>query len=926
VTQSSDDDDDPSPTPSQELGSMGPLLAAVARTGPTALPAGTMVGGQYRIERSIGEGGMGVVYLARDTRLDRDVAVKLGSAVSQVALRRIEREAMSLARLSHPNVVVVYQVGEIDGRVFIAMEHVDGGTARSWLAEKPRSTADILALYVAAGDGLAAAHAAGLIHRDFKPDNVLVGSNGRPRVADFGLARLADPEAPSPSAPTGDMTVSTQTGVIVGTPAYMPPEQLAGGELDARADQFAFAAALWEALFGARPFDGKTPADVAAAIESQPPAASTDVARGRRVPRHVVAALRRALSPARSERWPDMTALLAELRRDPGAKRRRVGFAGVAVAAGAIAAAVSVLLATRGGDAPSPCKAAGDTTRSTWTPARKDEVRAAVVATAAPGATDVAHRLAAALDRHVGAIGAARIAACEATYVRRTQSAELLDRKNQCLDRREREVAAVIDVAVHLEAGKRAAADAILPAAAALESPAVCDDVEQLPAQAAVPADPAARAARAEVQALVERSSARHRAGLEQDALAIAREAVARADALKDAALGAEARLRVGGTLAVQDAPGAMDILDHAARQAAEAKDDTLAARIALEMMGIAILPMNQLDEAERLRPLADSAVIRAGDPPRLRATYLAKLARLRQEQGDHAAARDAIERALAIETEELGPDDARLSQSLNYLAVIMSDQGQHDAAISVRLRAEKLMVAAYGPEHPHVGVVLTNLGNSHFELGRLPEALAAFERGLAIKERAFGPDHPSLLPNLVNIASVQIKVGRIDDGIARLERARTIAGTVYGEDHPNHARVLSALSDALVAKGELAQAETILVDVLKVQSEAGPDRPELAHTLFGLGNVRLQRGNLRAARADLERARAIVEGTSGAGSPFMAEALGHLAELEVAEGKVAQARRTMTQAIAILELAFGPDHADVASMRATLAAMPAAR
>src|SRR5262249_17987551 len=134
-------------------------------------------------------GGMGVVYLARDLRLERDVAIKLGTARSAAALARVEREAKALARITHPNIVVVYEVGEIDGRVFVAMEYVSAGTARAWLARKPRTPREILALYGAAGDGLAAAHAAGIVHRDFKPDNVLVGDDGRPRVADFGLAR-----------------------------------------------------------------------------------------------------------------------------------------------------------------------------------------------------------------------------------------------------------------------------------------------------------------------------------------------------------------------------------------------------------------------------------------------------------------------------------------------------------------------------------------------------------------------------------------------------------------------------------------------------------------------------------------------------------------------------------------------------------------
>src|SRR5207302_1743091 len=188
-----------------------------------------------------------------------------GSAGSAAALARIEREAQALARLSHPNVVVVYEVGLVDGRVFVAMEYVAGGTARSWLRESPRTAREILALYGAAGDGLAAAHAAGIVHRDFKPDNLLVGDDGRPRVADFGLARgLYDPDAP-PEPDRAPLVDVTGTGSIVGTPAYMPPEQLAGAAVDARADQFAFSAALWEALYGARPFPGATPLEVQAA-------------------------------------------------------------------------------------------------------------------------------------------------------------------------------------------------------------------------------------------------------------------------------------------------------------------------------------------------------------------------------------------------------------------------------------------------------------------------------------------------------------------------------------------------------------------------------------------------------------------------------------------------------------------------------------
>ncbi|MCE9577863.1 MAG: serine/threonine protein kinase, partial [Deltaproteobacteria bacterium] len=236
---------DRSPT-TGELESMASLLGRLADApggpeGDAPIVPGSVLEGTYRVERAIGEGGMGIVYLAHDLRLDRDVALKVGRQVSVVSLLRLEREAAALARLSHPNVVVVYQVGAFHRRVFLAMEYVPGGTARAWLEAKVRTWREIVALYAAAGDGLAAAHDAGLIHRDFKPDNVLVGEDGRPRVADFGLAR-SETHATDHGGPAAHPSM-TQTGAVLGTPAYMPPEQLAGEPLDARADQVAYCAA-----------------------------------------------------------------------------------------------------------------------------------------------------------------------------------------------------------------------------------------------------------------------------------------------------------------------------------------------------------------------------------------------------------------------------------------------------------------------------------------------------------------------------------------------------------------------------------------------------------------------------------------------------------------------------------------------------------
>lgn len=305
-----------------DVGSMASLLHEVAATGASApLTPGTVIDGQYRVDKAVGAGGMGVVYLARDLRLERAVAIKLGAARSSSALARIQGEAAALAQLSHPNVVVVHQVGQHAGRIYIAMEYVGGGTARSWVSERPRTWREIVALYAAAGDGLAAAHEAGLVHRDVKPDNVVVGDDGRPRVADFGLARAiaaADGDADEGAA-SGEVA-STRTGAVVGTLGYMPPEQLAGEAVDARADQFAFAVSLYEALFGQPPFVGTTYAELVQHVVAGVP---LEIPRATPVPAAIQRAILRGLARQPADRFASMDELLAALATPAAATRRR---------------------------------------------------------------------------------------------------------------------------------------------------------------------------------------------------------------------------------------------------------------------------------------------------------------------------------------------------------------------------------------------------------------------------------------------------------------------------------------------------------------------------------------------------------------------------------------------------------------------------
>ncbi len=221
-----------------------------------------VVVGRFRLLQRLGEGGMGTVYAAFDDRLDRKIAVKLirPSRLEGAEVReRTLREARALARVSHPNVVHVYEVGEIEEQLFVAMEFLSGPTLRAWLDAQPRPWREVLQVFAQAGEGLAAAHAQGIVHRDFKPHNAMLGADGRVRVLDFGLARLGEVEMARTEGGVrqGDGAL-TMTGAVLGTPAYMPPEQWTSGQVGVHSDQFSYCVALFEALYGYRPFAGET--------------------------------------------------------------------------------------------------------------------------------------------------------------------------------------------------------------------------------------------------------------------------------------------------------------------------------------------------------------------------------------------------------------------------------------------------------------------------------------------------------------------------------------------------------------------------------------------------------------------------------------------------------------------------------------------
>jgi hypothetical protein len=285
--------------------------------------------GRYELLERLGAGAMGVVWRATDPELGRHVALKLLKQPDAMLTERLVREARAMAQVNHPNVVAVYDVGVTDGQTYIAMELVTGNSLRTWQRAVRRTVPEIVAAYVVAGRGLAAAHAAGLVHRDFKPDNVLVGDDGRMRVTDFGLA-AATSLAPSARDGAVEDLALTQEGTVVGTPAYMAPEQFAGGNVDSRTDQFNFCASLYEALYNERPFAGKSYVDLADQVcegRLRPAPPGSPISGGLR------AIVIRGLSVKPGDRYATIDHLLAELGRDRARPWRMTALATASFAA-----------------------------------------------------------------------------------------------------------------------------------------------------------------------------------------------------------------------------------------------------------------------------------------------------------------------------------------------------------------------------------------------------------------------------------------------------------------------------------------------------------------------------------------------------------------------------------------------------------------
>ena len=824
------------------------VVPLVARSGEPpeelrSLQRGTNLG-RYVILDELGAGGMGVVYRAYDPDLHRRVAVKvLRSGEGTEGSARLLREAQAMAQLSHPNVVTVHDVGTVDEtQVYIAMEQVEGQTLTDW-QEQERPWAEILAAYVQAGRGLAAAHARELVHRDFKPDNAMIDDAGRVRVMDFGLARAwsGPGQLVAGSLLGGDGGVThpndtplhsqmTREGEIMGTPAYMAPEQFEGGRSDARTDQFSFCVALWEALHRTRPFAGKQITELFAAVTEGrivEPGPS-------RLPAGVDRALRRGLSPEPDDRWPNLEALLAELGRHRG--RKRGGAVVVLATVGLVAGAGA--LAFMQDDR---CTGSADALAEIW-----NEGRASAIATQfeTAGGAEVWARERERVDAWANAWVAAHEEACQASAVRREQSAETMELRMGCLRRARIGLDAALEVLAEADAPTVQRAEHVVgglsPVARCEDVVALSKGVEEPPADLAEPV--------AAVRQMIAKSFALLRAAHHEDAFAVAAEAEAAAlevgyePALTDALLAKEAALsRIGKTDA------ALATAKQAQRVAARNGQWGAFVIAASRVVYLLAQGKAQVDEAIHVAELALGVAEYAGKldaQARLHNALGASLA----QAGRYDEAEQAYARSLALWEAHPQADDERIATAMVNLAGAKYRLGQMEEALDVQEEALALLIGELGRDHPTVASAHYNLAAMLNELERHDEAQTHYRRSLDIRVAALPPTHPDVMAAKSGMGVVMAEQGRLDEAQALFDEALAGLQAELGPTHPETAHARCNVAEILLQRDKPAEAETFAARARDdLEAKLGKDHPYVARAADLVKKARAAQDNALA-------------------------------------------------------------------------------
>jgi tetratricopeptide (TPR) repeat protein/tRNA A-37 threonylcarbamoyl transferase component Bud32 len=808
---------------------------------------------RYLLGARLGRGGGGTVYRAHDPVLRRDVAIKVvvARADRRVGIddcRRLMREAQVLAQLSHPNLVPIYDVGWLPSPhlgVFVVMELVDGGDLHAWLLER-RPWQDVVARFLSAAEGLAAAHARGIVHRDFKPANVLCCAD-RVLVADFGLARReptgVDSTDGASEDPPGSRDDVTGRDAVVGTPRYMAPEQHEGAALDVRVDVYAFCAALYEAICGTPPFLGST----AQALRDKKRREAIEPPVRTEAPAALVRVLRRGLAADLHRRWPDMPRLVAAITAAIDRKRpRRRAALGLALGLGATG-----FIAMGDMD---PCAQRGRAIAERWSPAVQQEVERAFASTGAPFARASLDAGRGALSHYVDALGDEAVAACKASHVDRIA----------CVSAGEAAVGEVVSGWIE--------ADVAIVERARLT-------VDGLPAIGCAP-----RGANApeDLPGVLARVQARHALGRFRDGLDLVERTMARRDVAASARARAELRVWRGRLLAEE---GQLEAAARDVRAGYFAAVDEDAPEIAVlaasTLVDIEGAVLGRTEEGLSWGRHALALADRLGDPV-WRGRVLDNVGEIHAMRGEDRRALAMHEEALALLSAAHGTASIGVAIALNRIGNAHRNLGELDAAAVAYERAHAIF-ALDGDSHPRALMVVSNLGNVELDRGRPEAARDRFETAAAGLRRALGPDHRSVGTAENGLANALWHAGAHDEAVAHYQTARAIYERALGPDHADTAAVRYNLASRLVELGRHDAARRELREAAAIFERLPGASAGLYTVLVAWGAMERDAGNDAAAYELL--ARSVALAPTEAQRSGVADVQAVLAELALALG-----------------------------------------
>jgi len=828
-----------------------------------ALTTGTLLG-RYVIVDQLGAGGMGTVYIAYDAQLARRVAIKVlrPDARDEEAQARLLREAQAMARLTHPNVLGVHDVGSFGDGVFIAMEYVEGQTLKAWLAQ-PRTWREILAVMKAAGRGLEAAHAGGIVHRDFKPDNVFLGNDGRVVVGDFGIARAqsSGPESgpslpppaevpdPPPSGPTLDSPL-TRTGTMVGTVGYMSPERALDQHDDARSDQYSFSVTLYRALYGQPPFVYSGLASYLAALRSappRPPPANT------RVPSWVHHVVLRGLAREPSARFASMTELLGELDRDPTRRRRGWMLGAVALVVAGLGAAG---WAQHQRNVRAECRVGEALMAATWGPEARARVGAGIIATAVPLAGDDAARTTAALDSYAAEWVRVHREASEATRLLAQQSVSTMDDRLACLEGQREELAALVDVLSRADA---VVARHAITAAYSLAIPHTCLEPGAAHAASLAGETPERAARMTALRRTVAEAEAHRMTGKYDEALSTATLALVEARAIPHRQSEAELLLLVAACKReIEDDAVARVSFEEAFAACEAAGNDSLAA-IAAAMIALQLGDtLANPHEAERWLAIAKGIHEREGRDDRADAEILEVELSLLADEGHSDRTLALRDRLIVLLQRLYGASHPRIAVAMANQASDLVKVGQFDRAVDEYRKAIAMQELVFGPDVPMLSIYYNNLGSALAEAGRYAEARRALEHALALVVPLGAMNPHNVLP-LVSLAQLENSMGDSDAALGAAERGIAIADASGDSEARFLPSLLVQQGEARLAKGQASAAHASCVRALALEEKQeilGPDKiqPEAEDALTCIGEADLGLGRAEDALAPLER------------------------------------------------------------------------